>query len=71
MPELVEDGRNGLLVPQRDADALAAAIERLATDPRLGSALGRAGRAKVEAEYDLRRNVGRLHGLFVAAAGRR
>lgn len=71
VPELVEDGRNGLLVPQRDADALAAAIERLATDPRLGPALGRAGRAKVEAEYDLRRNVGRLHGLFVAAAGRR
>ena len=50
--EIVEDGVNGLLVPPRDADALASAIERLLDDPDLRAEYGAAGRLKAEREYD-------------------
>jgi glycosyltransferase involved in cell wall biosynthesis len=44
---LVRDGRNGLVVPAGDADALAARLRALATNPELRSALGRAAREDV------------------------
>jgi len=43
IPEMIEDGRTGLLVPSHDAPALAAAITRLLTDHALADTLGRAG----------------------------
>jgi len=43
IPEMIEDGRTGLLVPPYDADALAAAIVRLLTNHPLADTLGRAG----------------------------
>jgi glycosyltransferase involved in cell wall biosynthesis len=45
-PELIVDGESGLLVPPRDAAALAAAIDRLLDDPGLIDRLGAAGRAR-------------------------
>ena len=50
--EIVEDGINGILVPPRDADALAQAIEKLLDDPQLREEYGAAGRLKAEREYD-------------------
>ena len=50
--EIVEDGVNGTLVPPRDANALAAAIEELLDRPELRSEYGAAGRRKAEGEYD-------------------
>jgi glycosyltransferase involved in cell wall biosynthesis len=49
--EVVADGVNGLLVPVRDARALADAILRLARDPALRARMGAAGRARVEREF--------------------
>ena len=49
--EAVVDGATGLLVPPRDAVALAAAIRRLRADPPLARQLARAGRARVEADF--------------------
>lgn len=46
------DGSDGLLVPMRDAVALADAIERLASDPALRARLGAAARDKALAEFD-------------------
>ena len=48
---VVEDGRTGVIVPERDARALAAAITSLMRDPRRGAALGQAGRALVEGRF--------------------
>ena len=50
--EIVEDGVNGILVPPRDADALAAAIEELLDNPSQRAEYGTAGRLKAEREYD-------------------
>jgi glycosyltransferase involved in cell wall biosynthesis len=44
LPELVADGRTGLLVPARDAAALADAVERLIDTPGLGATLAEAAR---------------------------
>lgn len=46
VPEVLEEGRAGILVPPGDAEALAAAISRLAGDERLAAHLGRRARAR-------------------------
>jgi colanic acid/amylovoran biosynthesis glycosyltransferase len=64
IPELVQDGTTGLLVPPGDAAGLARALRRLAEEPALAARLGRAGRARVEAEFDVHRSARRLVELF-------
>ena len=49
IPEVVEDGVNGLLVPAGDTHALAAALTRLARDPAAREQLGREARAQAVA----------------------
>lgn len=50
VPTVIADGVHGLLVPERDADALSAAIATLLRDPARAVALGTAARARVERE---------------------
>jgi len=64
IPELVEDGRDGLLVTPGRADELAAALERLALDPELQACLSQEGRKKIEREFDLNASTARLLHLF-------
>ena len=64
VPELLEDGRTGLLVPQRDADALAQALVRIYEDPQLARRLGKEGRQKVLRDFNLGRNVAALGELL-------
>jgi glycosyltransferase involved in cell wall biosynthesis len=56
-PEVVVDETTGLLVPPGDPAALAAALNRTYRDADLAAALGRRGRARVEAHFDIRRMV--------------
>jgi len=49
--ELIVPGRDGLLVPREDPDALAAAIATVLADPALAARLAHAGRARYEAEH--------------------
>jgi glycosyltransferase involved in cell wall biosynthesis len=51
VPDVVDDGRDGLLVPFGDRFSLASALETLLADPDRCRAMGRQGRAKVEARY--------------------
>jgi glycosyltransferase involved in cell wall biosynthesis len=61
-PEIVRDGCEGLLVPPRDAGALAAAIETLVRDAGWRRRLGAAGVERVRAEFTIDRYVARtLH----------
>lgn len=58
--DAIEPNVTGLLVPVRDAAALADAIARLAQDAALRQAMGTAGRALAEREFDINR-VARIH----------
>jgi glycosyltransferase involved in cell wall biosynthesis len=67
IPELIEHEREGLLVPERDPRALAAALARLLDDPKLGEKLASAARAKVEREFDAAAEARKLLDLFAHA----
>ena len=70
--EIVVDGETGILVPPRDAAALAQAISRLVADPEERRAMGRAARARVDAVFDIRHHVRAIEAVFddvLAAAG--
>jgi colanic acid/amylovoran biosynthesis glycosyltransferase len=69
--ELVRDGETGLMVPPGDRPALAQVMSELALDRDRVDTLGRAGRARVEQEFDLLVNARRIirtmreHGLAI------
>jgi colanic acid/amylovoran biosynthesis glycosyltransferase len=65
IPELVEHGRTGLLVPPRDAEALADALLTLLKDKHLRQQMGQASRAKVVAQFDMKDSISRVADLFV------
>jgi glycosyltransferase involved in cell wall biosynthesis len=57
MPEVVDDGRTGLLVPPRDHQAMANAIVTLLTDESARQDMGAAGLARVRARFSAERMV--------------
>jgi glycosyltransferase involved in cell wall biosynthesis len=69
IPELVEHGVSGELVPPGRPDSLAAAIRKLTAEPERRAAFGRAARARVVAQYDVRTWVAALHRLYVRFLG--
>jgi glycosyltransferase involved in cell wall biosynthesis len=71
IPELVTDGTDGLLVPPRDARALAGAMRRLLEDAALRAALGRAARATICERFDATRTTGALRDLFARSLSAR
>jgi glycosyltransferase involved in cell wall biosynthesis len=52
IPELVEDGKTGLLVPPGDRAALATALARLMSEPDLRARLAAAGEARIRSAFD-------------------
>ncbi|HKX30954.1 MAG TPA: glycosyltransferase family 4 protein [Blastocatellia bacterium] len=64
IPELIEHRVNGLLAPQKDAPALAAAIAELLDDSDLRRRLGRTARTTVCRDFDSSRNIRELRALF-------
>ena len=69
--EVVQHGETGLLVPPRDASALAAALGMLLADAKLREAMGRRGRSRAESEFSLDSIVSKhlsLYGELLALA---
>lgn len=64
LPEVVENGVTGIVVPARDVEATAAAIERLVCSEELRTAIGRAGRERVSRLYDWNDNVSQMIGIY-------
>lgn len=70
IPELVDDGVNGLLAEPFASSELADSLERLARDPELRSRLGAAARETVLAEFDVASNARSLLDLIRSGARR-
>jgi len=70
IPELVEDGISGRLVPPGNQAALTEAIATLLADPEAAAAMGRAGRAKVEAGFDIATEAAKIGRLIDRTAAR-
>jgi glycosyltransferase involved in cell wall biosynthesis len=70
IPEVVKHGETGLVVPQHDPAALAAALEELLGDPPLRVRLAGRARRLIEAAFDIDRNAACLREIFQAPGGR-
>ncbi|MGH8003437.1 MAG: glycosyltransferase family 4 protein [Limisphaerales bacterium] len=64
IPEIVDHGLNGLLVPPGNPRALAEAIWKILTSPELTGRFAREGRTKVEEKFDLKKSVATLEGYY-------
>ena len=64
IPDAVHDGVSGLLVPPRDAAALAAAVGQLVENRGLRVALGEAGREYAGRHYDWRQNAAQMAAIY-------
>lgn len=70
LPEVVEDGVTGLVVPRGDAGALAAAIGSLLDDAELRRRMGQAGRERALRHFDWDRTAERLEELYWSIGAR-
>ncbi|MCS3626924.1 colanic acid/amylovoran biosynthesis glycosyltransferase [Salinibacter ruber] len=70
IPELVDDGTSGFLVPERDAEALARVLQSLIETPGRLPEMGRAGRQIVENEFNTEKLNDRLVCRYRAALSR-
>jgi colanic acid/amylovoran biosynthesis glycosyltransferase len=66
IPYIVNDGKTGFLVPERDVDSLAERLFHLLRNPDLWIEMGRAGRAHVEAHHNIQAEVQRLEQRYLA-----
>ncbi len=64
IPEVLAQGECGLLVPEGDCGALAEAMARLAAEPASWLGYARAGRAHIEREYNVQRQVVTLERVY-------
>jgi glycosyltransferase involved in cell wall biosynthesis len=71
VPDAIEDGVTGLLVPPRDLDALTAALERLLDDRALAERLGAAAHETVASRFSVERMVEETLRAYETAASRR
>ena len=71
IPEIVDDGRTGVLVEPRDHAAMARAILRLLKDPDLRRRMGDAGLARVREQFTVDRMVAETAAVYERVAGTR
>lgn len=64
IPELIEDGVNGLLVSPNNAQELAEAIERIKNDKDFAERIRKKGREKVMDKFNVKKNVRKLVEVF-------
>ena len=69
--ELIDDGESGLIVQERDAVALADALERIWEDRSLANRLSAKGREKVERIWNREKNLAELAALINAHVAER
>jgi len=65
--ELVVDGVHGIVVPSGNPEAIADAIEQLIRQPDLARKMGEEGRRKIEQDFNLKTEVGKIEMIFQCA----
>ena len=70
IPEAIENGVSGILVPERDFEALSKALRQAATDPDLLARLARKGADVVAQKFDQQNQVRRLEEIYLAMLGK-
>ena len=70
IPEVVEDGVTGLVLPPQDPHALADAMVALLTDTQRRSAMAAAGLARVKARFTVERMVAATRAIYAEVVGR-
>lgn len=63
--DLIEDGVTGMIIPQRDPQAIANAVQKLLSDRKLASRLGQNAYAKAVQMFDITKNIGQLERLLL------
>jgi glycosyltransferase involved in cell wall biosynthesis len=66
IPEEIEDGKTGLLVPPRDAKSLAEALSTLITAPELRQRMGAAAREKFLNQFTIDRMVSQIQDVYAS-----
>ncbi|MGB4592311.1 MAG: glycosyltransferase family 4 protein [Coriobacteriia bacterium] len=69
IPELIDDGVEGLLVPPGDAGALSASLTRILGDRALAASIGEAGRSRIERDFAPERHRAGLLEVYARATG--
>ena len=69
IPEAIDHGETGFLVPPENPAALAARLRILLSDPALRHRFGAAGRRKMQAQFDLGKQTARLETIYDALTG--
>ncbi len=64
LPELVEDGQTGYLVPPSDVAALTKCLRLLILDPKRRQAMGAAGRERVREHFSVDRMVAEIEAIY-------
>ena len=64
IPEIIDEGVTGYLVQERDVEALSSRLGTLLADAALRERMGKAARAKMERQYDVRKRVAELEDLY-------
>ncbi|MGK5092128.1 glycosyltransferase [Deltaproteobacteria bacterium TL4] len=64
IPEVIENEKTGFLVPERDVDALASKLRTLLENPTLCLQMGKAGRQKMERDFNSAYQAQKLESLY-------
>ena len=64
IPEIIEDGKTGFLVAERDVEALADRLRALLGSTDLRRTMGEAGRKRIEENFDLRKQAKKLEEIY-------
>jgi glycosyltransferase involved in cell wall biosynthesis len=70
-PEIVADGKTGLLVPPDDPAALADAVLAVLADPARAGAMGEAGLARARGEFSVEKMAGRTAAVYASVSAER
>lgn len=65
LPEVVEDGKTGILIPPGDVNALCSAIKYLVNNPETRLKMGENGRARVLEKFTIEQNVRKTEDIFM------